>query len=389
MHATIPTRRTILRRGALIAATAALARLPSRAFGAPEPAAGDVVLPFLDPQTFRPGKAALHWDELKEWITPTDQLYDVSHYGTPKSVPAAGDYKLEITGLVDKPRSLSLDEIKKLPRKEITATLECSGNGAGKDFCGAIGNAKWAGTPLAPLLKECGVAAEAIEAAFWGFDHKAEKLRGADYEMNFARALGMADAMRDDVILAYELNGQPLTLAHGAPLRLVVPGWYGIAWVKWLSRIELRDRRLMNRFMARDYVTIRGTEDADGHVTWTETSVGPMNLKSLVAKVTKHADGSATVMGAAWSGMTPVKAVEVRIDDGDWVAATLDESHTEPYTWRFWTYTWKNPTPGEHTITSRAVDAKANIQPDADDPAIKLKKTYWEANQQWPRKLKV
>jgi hypothetical protein len=94
-------------------------------------------------------------------------------------------------------------------------------------------------------------------------------------------------------------------------------------------------------------------------------------------------------MGAAWSGLVPVKAVEVRIDEGDWLAATIDESHTEPYTWRFWTYEWKKPTPGEHTITSRAIDAKANIQPAPDDPAIKLKKTYWEANQQWPRKVKV
>jgi DMSO/TMAO reductase YedYZ molybdopterin-dependent catalytic subunit len=329
----------------------------------------------------------LHWDELKDWITPSDQLYNVSHYGMAKV--AAEGYKLQIDGLVEKPKSLTLDEIKKLPRKEITATLECSGNGVDKGFVAAIGNVKWAGTPLAPLLKECGLAPEAVEVAFWGSDKKKEKIRDGEYEQNFARALSIADAQRDDLILAYEMNGQPLTGGHGFPLRLVVPGWYGITWVKWLNRIEVRDHRLMNRFMARDYVTIRGEELPDGKIAWKESSVGPMNLKSFVAKVVKRKDGTLTITGAAWSGLTPVKAVEVKIDDGDWLGATIDESQKEPYTWRFWSIDWKDAKAGEHTITSRAIDAKANIQPAADDPAIKLKKTYWEANQQWPRKVKI
>jgi DMSO/TMAO reductase YedYZ molybdopterin-dependent catalytic subunit len=198
----------------------------------------------------------------------------------------------------------------------------------------------------------------------------------------------MKDAMRDDVILAYEMNGQPLAVGHGAPLRLVVPGWYGIAWVKWLQRIEVRDKRLMNRFMARDYVTIRGEENAEGKTEWKETSVGPMNLKSVVARVVKR-DGKIFISGAAWSGMTPVKAVEVKVDEGDWVGADMDASHSEPFTWRFWTMEWKGAKAGEHSIVSRAVDEKANIQPAADDPAIKLKKTYWEANQQWVRRVKI
>ena len=375
-----------MRQGMWGAAALAVSRLPLGAFGA-EDAAGDQVIPFLDPQPIPPGQVTLHWDSLKDWITPMDQFYGVQHYGVPKGVPE--NYKLDIHGLVGKPRTLTLDELKRLPKREVTVTLECSGNGAGKNFIGAIGNAKWTGTPLAPLLKDCGIAPEAVEVAFWGADHKSEKIRGADYEQNFARTLSVQEARRDDILLAYEMNGQPLTIGHGAPLRLVIPGWYGIAWVKWLERIEVRDRRLMTRFMAKDYVTLRGEELADGKIAWKESSVGPMNLKSMVAKVVRRQDGGVTIMGAAWSGMTPVKAVEVKVDDGEWLGAKIDDLHQEPNTWRFWTIDWKDAKPGEHTLVSRAIDAKANIQPDADEPAIKLKKTYWEANQQWPRKIKI
>jgi DMSO/TMAO reductase YedYZ molybdopterin-dependent catalytic subunit len=381
------SRRRVIQRGVWAAAAVAVARLPLRAFGAADEAAGDQVIPFLEPHVVPPGKAMLHWDELKDWITPLDQLYGVQHYGVTKV--DGGSYRLEIGGLVDRPKTLELDEIKKLPKKEVIATLECSGNGAGKDFCGAIGNVRWGGTPLAPLLKECGIAAEAIEVAFWGADHKAEKIRDGTYEQNFARALPMADALREDLILAYEVNGQPLSAGHGFPLRLIVPGWYGITWVKWLQRIEVRDRRLMTRFMARDYVTIRGEERPDGSVAWKESSVGPMNLKSFVARVVRRKEGTITITGAAWAGLTAVKAVEVKIDEGEWKGAKIDESHSEPYTWRFWSFDWKNAAAGEHTIVSRAIDEKANVQPAADDPAIKLKKTYWEANQQWPRRVRL
>jgi DMSO/TMAO reductase YedYZ molybdopterin-dependent catalytic subunit len=380
------TRRRLLRQGLWGAAALSLARFPLEIFGA-EGKTGDELIPFLEPQPLEPGKAALHWDTLSDWITPMDQFYGVQHYGVPKDTMEG--YKLQIDGLVGKPRSLTLDDLKKLPKKEITATLECSGNGAGKNFIGAIGNARWAGAALAPLLKDCGIAPEAVEIAFWGADHKSEKIRGADYDQNFARTLSIPEASRDELILAYEMNGQPLTAGHGAPVRLVVPGWYGIAWVKWLRRIEVRDHRLMTRFMAKDYVTVRGEELPDGHVNWTESSVGPMNLKSMVAKVIRRQDGSIAILGAAWSGLTPLKAVEVKIDEGEWLSAKIDDSHTEPYTWRFWTIDWKDAKPGEHTLVSRAIDAKANLQPAADDPAIKLKKTYWEANQQWPRKIRI
>jgi DMSO/TMAO reductase YedYZ molybdopterin-dependent catalytic subunit len=193
--------------------------------------------------------------------------------------------------------------------------------------------------------------------------------------------------LRKDVLLAYEMNGVPLPTAHGAPLRLIVPGWFGIAWVKWLTRIELLDRRFMSKFMGRDYVTIRG-EERDGETVWRETSVGPIDVKSIIARATRVEDGPVRLSGAAWTDGTPLKRVEVKVDKGPWQSAELRKSRS-PYSWTFFDYLWKRPSPGEHVLISRAIDAEGRIQPSADDPEIKLKRTYWEANQQWPRKIRI
>jgi DMSO/TMAO reductase YedYZ molybdopterin-dependent catalytic subunit len=366
------------------AVVAALGRAPL-ALAADDDPDGEVV-PFLDPQAYDPKRPMLNWDELRitDWLTPTKQVYHVSHYGEQKV--DAGKWKLDVGGLVEKPITLTLDEIKKRPRAEVTATLECGGNGSSPSFRGAIANVKWAGTPLAPILKEAGVRPEVIEFAFWGRDKGREKIRGGEYEQNFARCLSVPMATRDDVILCYEMNGQPLTSGHGFPLRLVVPGWYGIAWVKWLERIEARDRALKTRFMAKDYVTLRG-EEVNGRMVWTETLVGPIDVKSVVARVAKRKDGGLRVTGAAW-GESTIKAVELSIDGGPWTPVKI-EGRTEPFTWRFWSFDWRDAKAGEHTLVSRAIDARGRVQPAADDPAIKNKKTYWEANQQWPRRVRV
>jgi len=224
--------------------------------------------------------------------------------------------------------------------------------------------------------------------AFFGVDEKTEKIRDKEYTQNFARSLGMADALRDDILLAYEMNGEPLTIEHGAPLRLIVPGWFGIAWVKWLTRIEVLDRRYMSKYMAREYVTIRG-EKRDEKTIWRETSVGPIDVKSLIARAVRRPDGTVRFTGAAWTDGTPLRAVEIKIDDGDWLRASLDKTQTAKYSWTFFNFDWKNPPEGEHVIVSRAIDAEDRVQPPADDPQIKLKRTYWEANQQWPRKIRI
>jgi DMSO/TMAO reductase YedYZ molybdopterin-dependent catalytic subunit len=381
MHAQF-TRRDMLR-GSVAFAALAFAQHPLSVFGFDEAGADETVVPFLDAQ---PKGKMLYWQDLTSWITPNDQLYSVSHYGTPEVDP--GKWQLEISGLVKKPKTLSFGDIKARKRKTVTATLECSGNSSNPGFMGAIGNIEWTGTPLASLLEECHPLDRAIEAVFFGADEKVEKIRDKDYLQNFARSLSLRDALRDDILLAYEMNGQPLEKGHGAPLRLIVPGWFGITWVKWLTRIELLDRRYMSKYMAREYVTIRG-EERDGKTIWRETSVGPMDVKSVVARVVRRKDGSLRVTGAAWTDGTPLERVELKMDGGNWTPVQTEKRRQSKYSWTFWNYDWKNAAPGEHTIVSRAIDAEGRVQPPAGDPEIELKRTYWEANQQWTRKIKI
>lgn len=384
MHSTpLRLNRREMIQGSVALAAAAFAQYPLSLFGGPEAEEGGVLLPFTDAQP--PGKM-LRWEKLQSWITPNEEVYLVQHYGVPKVDLAS--WKLEISGLVRKPVTLTLDDIKRRRRKTVTATLECGGNGSSPGFMGAIGNVRWTGTPLAPLLRECDPLKRGIEVVFFGRDKRVEEIRKKEYEQQFARSLHITDTLRDEVLLCYEMNGEPLNRDHGAPLRLVVPGWYGIAWIKWLDRIEVLDRRYMSKYMAQEYVTLRGEERKDSTV-WRLTSVGPMNVKSVVARAARLKDGAIRFTGAAWTDGTPLARVEVRLDDGPWATATLDRRQTAKYSWTFFSFDWKNPTPGEHSVVSRATDAEGRVQPAAGDPTIQLKKTYWEATQQWPRTLKV
>ncbi len=376
------TRRDLLKGGVAFAALA-FAQNPLSAFGIPAPEEGAVLIPFLDQQP--PGKM-LRWEQLKTWITDNKDVYQVQHYGVPKVDVA--NWKLELGGLMRHPRTLTLADLKARRRKTLTATIECSGNGSSPGFMGAVGNVHWTGTPLAPLLKECGPLKRGIEVAFFGADQRKEEIRKNDYEVNFSRGLHITDAMRDDILLCYEMNGEPLNEAHGAPVRLVVPGWYGVAWVKWLARVEVLDRRVASKYMAREYVTLRG-EECEGQTRWRETSIGPMLVKSIAARAMRLKSGTVRVTGAAWGDGTPMKAVEVKIDDGPWQSAQLDRKNAGKFSWQFWHFDWQKPAPGEHTLVSRATDTEGRVQPAGDDPRIKLKKTYWEANQQWPRKIRI
>ncbi len=397
-----------------IAAAAALSHFPLSAFGDSKNKSIGTPVPFLDPQPSAPNRPMIRWSELTDWITPQESFFTVAHYGEPKIEEIIGrerllpspdqnksteksqgsrglspcqGWNLEIGGLVKKPHIFTLEKIKARPHRDVIATIECSGNGASTNFMGAVGNARWRGVSLASLLRECGLKKEALEVVFFGADEKVEKIKEKDYLQNFARSLSVPDALQDKILLAYEMNGQPLPLSHGGPLRLIVPGWYGVAWVKWLKRIEVIDRRFMGRFMARDYVTIRGEERPDCTI-WRETSVTRLNVKSMLGRVVRFDDGTARISGAAWTDGTPLQRVDVRIDDGLWLPARLDKRESK-YAWRFWSYDWKNPTPGEHTLVSRATNVNGVMQPTADDPIIKLKKTYYEANQQYPRKIRI
>jgi DMSO/TMAO reductase YedYZ molybdopterin-dependent catalytic subunit len=393
------SRRTLLKGGGAALAGLTMLRVagPTHAFGQPS----EEVIPWLD-QPPANGGNQLVWEALDSWLTPADNFFIVNHYGQPDDLDEA-TWRVVITGLVARPQSLTLADLKARARREVDFTLECSGNHGFPSFTGAVGNARWAGTPLASLLEEAGVLEQGTEVIFWGADRgtvtigdnvgilsggdtgtvEPDTTGGLDLTITeqFARSMSLGEALNRDNLLCYEMNGEPLPPEHGFPVRLIAPGWYGVANVKWLTRIEVVDHRYAGRFMARAYVTIR-EEQRDGETVWTFSTVSHVRLKSAPAKVTRRGDRY-TIQGAAWGA--PIAAVEVQIDDGPWMVARLDDppprrSRSRGYAWRFWTFDWGTPTPGEHTIRSRAFDVDGNIQPAPDDPFLASKRTFWENN---------
>lgn len=379
------TRRRMLQGGAALASLSVL-RIAGPASAFQTPVAG-AVIPWLDQPEENPVPEILlnqlAWEELDSWITPVEQFFAVKHFNEPALDGAT--WQLTVDGLVQQPLTLSLDDIMARPRQEVTFTMECSGNSGLPFLTGAVGNATWAGTPLAAVLEEAGVLDDGIEVVFWGADAGEQVWREVTVTEQFARSMSLADAMAPENLLVWEMNGEALPARHGYPLRLIAPGWYGIANVKWLTRIEVRDSRYQGHFMARDYVTIR-EEQVNGETVWTFTSVGRDRLKSAPAKVTREGDAY-TIMGAAWGA--PIGGVEVSIDGGEWVAATLGEGAGDPYTWAFWTLAWDAPEAGEHTITSRAIDVDGNVQPAPDDPLLAGKTTFWESNGHITRRIAI
>ncbi|MBA2753546.1 MAG: sulfite oxidase [Chloroflexia bacterium] len=380
------SRRTMLARGGAAVAGLSVLRLagPAHAFGRQS---GEEVIPWLDQPEDNPAPEVivrqLEWEELDSWLTPPDQFFVIKHYDEPTL--NARDWSVEISGLVAEPLTLTLADLQARARREVTCTLECSGNSGLPFLTGAVGNATWAGTSLAALLEEAGVLEEGIEIVFWGAD-AGEQTRGeVTITEQFARSMSLADAMDADNILAFEMNGEELPSLHGHPVRLIAPGWYGVANVKWLTRIEVIDRRFQGHFMARDYVTIREVE-RDGESVWTFTSVTRDRLKSAPAKVTRSGDQH-RVMGAAWGA--PIAGVEVRIDDGDWQPATLTEGEGSQYAWVFWDFEWDAPEAGEHTVTSRATGVTGDVQPAPDDPFLTGKTTFWESNGHITRRVRI
>jgi DMSO/TMAO reductase YedYZ molybdopterin-dependent catalytic subunit len=386
MSKTAISRRMFMIQGGTALAGLALLNSPF-AGGAFDLQPGETVIPWLDQRADNPVPQVIAnqstWEKLDSWITPNEQFFSIAHYNRPEI--DAATWKLEVSGLVKQPMSLTLDDIKAMPRQELTFTLECSGNNGLPFFDAGIGNAKWAGTPLAGLLDKVGIQDGGREVIFVGTDAGEETVRDQKMVENFARSMSLDDAMNPNNLLVYEMNGKPLPQPNGFPLRLIAPGWFGIANAKWLKRIEVSDTRLENRFMARDYVTVRnvGTKDAP---VWKESSVGRALLKSAPGRVVQSAN-SYRIDGAAWGA--PIARVEVRIDNGDWQPAKLDEINRSDFSWVFWSLDWPNPEAGEHTVTSRAVDTQKNVQPAPDDPLLANKITYWESNGQITRHVRI
>jgi DMSO/TMAO reductase YedYZ molybdopterin-dependent catalytic subunit len=390
MTSSLITRRTLLQGGGAALAGVSMLRIAGPTYAFQTPVTGEVI-PWLDQLEPNPVPEVivqqLDWEALdaESWLTPTDEFFVIKHFNLPELNDA--DWRLEISGLVDTPLTLTLDELKERELQEVAFTMECSGNTGLPFFNGGIGNATWTGTPLAALLDEAGVQESGIEVVFWGADAGEQTWGEMTITEHFARSMSLADAMNPDNLLVYAMNGEPLPPLHGFPLRLIAPGWYGIANVKWLTRIEVRDSRYQGNFMARDYVTIR-EEEQGGETVWTFTSVTHDRLKSAPAKVSKQGDRY-QIMGAAWGA--PIEKVEVRIDEGDWQPATLlsDDGQGSEFTWTFWTFAWGTPSAGEHTITSRAIATDGEVQPAPDDPLLAGKTTYWESNGQITRRVRI
>jgi DMSO/TMAO reductase YedYZ molybdopterin-dependent catalytic subunit len=386
------TRRDLLKAG--FATAAAGLTLPLwKAFALPPAKPGEELVPFLNMPRTPPNR--LDWEMLQDWLTPQDQVFGVQHYGIPEFDESK--FRLEITGLVNKPMTFTMEQLRARAKKDQLMTLECSGNGSSPGFMNAVYNSKWTGTLLAPILKECGIKPGAKEIVFFGKDKQEELLRPATkrelkVEVPFGRSMSVDDALSENLMLAYDRNGAPLLKANGAPLRLIVPGWYGVANVKWLTRIDVRNRRYMGKYMGRDYVTVRGERRADG-IEYVESSVTRIRLKSVIGRVTRQPAQNGQIplraIGAAWNDGTEITKVEVKVDGGEWRSAVLDKTPHEKFCWRFFSIDLGNLAPGKHTLVSRAFDAAGHVQPAAEDDEIALKKTYWEAYQQWPREIEL
>jgi DMSO/TMAO reductase YedYZ molybdopterin-dependent catalytic subunit len=306
-------------------------------------------------------------EALRYPITPTGLHYLLIHYDIPEV--NADQWRLKIAGLVATPLDLTLEEIKKRPRRTIPVTMECAGNGRALFaprrisqpwLLDAIGNAEWTGTPLRSILQEAGVSNDAAEIVFTGLDQGVE----ADQIQYYQRSLTVDEAMRNEVLLVYEMNGAPLPPQHGYPLRLLKPGWYGMASVKWLDRIEVVAEPFQGYQMARAY---RYAQSADGpgeavNVIRARALMIPPGIPDFMTRERLVHTGPVTLAGKAWAGHGGVSRVEVSVDGGaTWSNAELGES-ASPYAWSSWTFVW-NATPGEYTLYVRASDAKGNVQP--------------------------
>jgi sulfane dehydrogenase subunit SoxC len=306
-------------------------------------------------------------EALRHDITPIGLHYLLIHFDIPK---VDGErWQLELGGLVEKPLTLTLADVKARPARTMAVTLECAGNGRALIeprpvnqpwLQGAVGTAEWTGTPLAPLLQEAGLAAEAKEVVFSGLDRGIQ----GDVEHAYERSLPVTEALRNEILLAYEINGQPLPPQHGFPLRLIVPGWYGMTHVKWLRSITAVGEPFTGWQQDVAY-HVRESEDEQGEpVTRIKprSLLVPPGIPEFLSRTRYLPPGLCEVQGRAWSGQAPMSRVEFSDDGGEtWADATLGDPVGE-FAWRGWTYAW-SALPGEHVLCCRATDEAGNFQP--------------------------
>jgi DMSO/TMAO reductase YedYZ molybdopterin-dependent catalytic subunit len=382
------TRRTWLQQAGWAGIGLALTDLPASAFPGSWLQGEEPVVPFTDvPENFTTVNpqnkrvSGLDLRQLSSYITPEQNYFVVAHYGVPQI--DATTWKLEVKGRVANPRTYTLADLKKRAGAARECTFECGGNRGAAIMNRMVGNARWTGTALWPLVAEAKPLNDALELIAWGADEGEEEIRKEKYRQCFARSMTLADLQKSDAILAWEMNGEPLTPDHGFPVRVVVPGWYGVQNVKWVNALEVSPDRFMGRFQARDYVTIMGRPNG-GKTEWVETSVTKIRTKSMIARVTRAAGGKLSVFGVVITDGTPVKAVEVQLDEGAWVAAKL-EKPANPHAWTWFRAEVPAPSPGAHTVASKATDTLGRTQP----ANLEMKKTNWENNAIWRRSITV
>ena len=308
--------------------------------------------------------------QLREFVTPNEKFYVRCHFPVPQIDPAA--WKLRIEGAVNDALALTLDELKKLPQHTIAATMECAGNGRSHlepkvkgvawDI-GAVGNAEWRGVSLRDVLERAGTGSDAREVVLEGADRGAIKEPPRPPgEIHYARSVPLEKATAD-VLLAFEMNGAPLTPEHGFPLRVVVPGWFGMASVKWLQRIVVTRERFNGYYQSIDYTY---WQDRDGMPTL--VPLAEMRVKAQIARPQMGevigAGEKYRVHGAAWGGEDEVAKVEFSDNEGaSWTSATL-LGDAQKNAWRFWEFDWKAPSrPGDCVLMARATDSVGRTQP--------------------------
>ena len=311
---------------------------------------------------------AMPLEALRWAITPPGLHYLLIHYDVPLVDPA--EWRLEIGGAVERPLRLGLDELRSRPAVELAATMECAGNGRAlleprplsqPWLMEAVGTARWRGVPLAALLKEAAPTAAAVDVLFAGLDRGVE----AEIEQRYERSLPLAEALEADAVVAYEMNGAPIPPQHGFPVRLVVPGWYGMTNVKWLAEIALLTEPYAGYQVATAY-RFRRSEDEEGRAVTRmrpRSLMVPPGVPDFYTRARIVEAGAVRLEGRAWSGCAPIGQVEVSVDGGThWTNAELTHELEGPWAWCGWTFGW-DASPGEHVLCCRATDETGDVQP--------------------------
>lgn len=310
------------------------------------------------------------FSELDSFIIPNERFFIRNHFATPEI--HLDTWKLRIEGTVHSPLEITFDDLKDLPPRKLTAMLECSGNG--RVFLhpkakglqweqGGVSNAEWVGVSLANVLERVGIQAAAVEVILEGADRgEVTEDPRSPGPIHFARSLPLSKALQSDVILAYEMNGEPLSRSHGYPLRAIVPGWYGMCSIKWLTRIVVTDEPFNGYYQSIEYSYFREKMGIP-----TLTAATEIEVKSQIARPTFREvvpkSSNYRIHGAAWSGEGQVVRVEVSADAGEtWADATLN-GESRSYTWRLWNYQWQVPSnPGSCILMARATDDQGRVQ---------------------------